>query len=561
MKRLLCFFSFILGLSLPFTVSAQEIIHDFSVSAVLQAPHTLRIVERITYDFGPTPRHGIIRTIPTTYERQGATFKLHLNHIQVFMDEHAVAWTASESGGKTTLKIGDSASTITGSHVFSIQYETDRAINFFDDHSELYWNVTGNEWEVPIESASFDYSAAGEIPITKSDCFVGPFGSTERSCDIVARGARISTTRLLLPEEGLTVAIAFSLSALTPPSRLEQIAMILRDNGILAIPLLIGLIMFGLWWKLGRDPKLSTIIPIYEPPERLNPGELSAIVDEGGLPTRGLTAMIIKLAKDGYLHIQYGEETGIFQKKQTFTLIRTSRPAHNLHETDTILLNGLFSQTNEISIADLQKQQFYTHVASIKTALWKHIQALDLFVARPSMIRGTYTAIAAIICWVLLAFFSRSPLGTIVAIMSGAIIAVGGWFMPRRTQKGTALLAEIKGFEWFLRVTEKDRLAFHNAPERTPEQFQELLPYAIALGVEKEWAKQFEHINLTQPEWLDGTTGSSFNSLMFVSTLENFHSQAAASSYSAPSSAGSGGSGFSGGGSGGGGGGGGGGSW
>ncbi len=132
--------------------------------------------------------------------------------------------------------------------------------------------------------------------------------------------------------------------------------------------------------------------------------------------------------------------------------------------------------------------------------------------------------------------------------------------MPRRTQDGVKLLAKIEGFKWFLSVTEKDRLAFTDAPARTPEQFQKFLPYAIALDVEKQWAKQFASLTIPPPNWAAGNL-SAFSALWLVSNLDTMHEAAKSSAYAAPSQAGSGGSGFSGGGSGGGFSGGGGGSW
>src|SRR4029077_13113687 len=62
------------------------------------------------------------------------------------------------------------------------------------------------------------------------------------------------------------------------------------------------------------------------------------------------------------------------------------------------------------------------------------------------------------------------------------------------TVEGRKLADEIEGFKLFLTVTEKDRLAFHNPPEKTPELFERMLPFALALGVEHQWAQQFADV-------------------------------------------------------------------
>jgi uncharacterized membrane protein len=99
-------------------------------------------------------------------------------------------------------------------------------------------------------------------------------------------------------------------------------------------------------------------------------------------------------------------------------------------------------------------------------------------------------------------------------------------------------------------------LVFHNAPEKRPETFEAFLPYALVLGVENSWAKEFDGMYMTPPSWYEGYPGGAFNTLMFTHTLSQFTTVASSSFTSTPSSTGgSGGGGFSGGGGGGGGGG------
>jgi len=109
-----------------------------------------------------------------------------------------------------------------------------------------------------------------------------------------------------------------------------------------------------------------------------------------------------------------------------------------------------------------------------------------------------------------------------------------------------------------LEVAEKDRINFHNAPEKNPELFEKLLPYAMVFGVEKRWSKQFDGIYNKRPDWYSDPSGRVFTALILTDSLNSFRTVA---SSTMASKAGSGGSGFSGGGVGGGFGGGGGGSW
>jgi uncharacterized membrane protein len=151
-----------------------------------------------------------------------------------------------------------------------------------------------------------------------------------------------------------------------------------------------------------------------------------------------------------------------------------------------------------------------------------------------------------------------APLPFVVAgVLTAAIICAFGWFMPAHTQSGARALEAILGFEDFLNHVEADRF---NHMIKTPEMFEKFLPFAMALGVEKNWSKAFQGIYTQPPQWYQGVYGPAFYPYLFVSNLNAMSIQAGSVMASAPrSSGGSGfslGGGFSGGGFGGGGGGG-----
>ena len=50
----------------------------------------------------------------------------------------------------------------------------------------------------------------------------------------------------------------------------------------------------------------------------------------------------------------------------------------------------------------------------------------------------------------------------------------------------------IEGLKQYLNLAEKDRMNLAGAPEMSPQHYETLLPYAVALGLEKPWSKAFE---------------------------------------------------------------------
>jgi uncharacterized membrane protein len=126
--------------------------------------------------------------------------------------------------------------------------------------------------------------------------------------------------------------------------------------------------------------------------------------------------------------------------------------------------------------------------------------------------------------------------------------------LPKRTEYGIQVYAEIQGFKDFLTSVEKDRI--EQMVEQYPTYFYDILPYTYVLGISDKWIKKFEDINLKAPDWYEGST--TFNAVAFGSFMRSTMSTASStmsSSASHSSGGGGGGGGFSGGGSGGGGGG------
>jgi uncharacterized membrane protein len=124
------------------------------------------------------------------------------------------------------------------------------------------------------------------------------------------------------------------------------------------------------------------------------------------------------------------------------------------------------------------------------------------------------------------------------------------------TESGYDKWAEVEGLKMYLQVAEKNRLEFHDAPEKNPKLFNALLPYAIALGVEDKWAKQFESLDIDEQStnWYTGN-GNRLSTTAFVSGLSSDFGGAVSSGFTPAQSSGGSSGGFSGGGIGGGGGG------
>jgi len=323
----------------------------------------------------------------------------------------------------------------------------------------------------------------------------------------------------------------------------------------------VSFLLFYLWYSRGRDPKgRGTIIAQFDAPDNLTPAEVGTIIDEKA-HKRDISAEIINLAIKGYIKIKRIEVKGIF-KSVDYELFKLKDENSLANPFERELMTSLFKKKIEIKLSSL-KDKFYKDLKKVEKEIYESIVSKGYFLKNPNKVRGTYIGIGFAI--LVLSWFS-GPIfnwfGVVNIAISGILVIIFSFFMPKKAKKGVLAKEYILGLKNYLTVAEKDRIKFHNAPEKNPEHFEKLLPYAMVLGVEKEWAKQFENIYDQQPSWYNDPSHAHFTAFVLASSLNSFQTKANTTLTSRPSSASSGSSGFGGGGfSGGGFGGGGGGSW
>jgi hypothetical protein len=305
-------------------------------------------------------------------------------------------------------------------------------------------------------------------------------------------------------------------------------------------------------------------VPQYDAPNGLTPLEVAAIVEEK-VKTEHISAELIYLATKGYIKIRQVEKKILGLINATdYEITKLKGIDEGLtKEADQQLMRGLFAgRPNIIMLSDLQNI-FYKEVppiiTSVLTALVENDYYKNLGAMKPG--RGTASGIAVFLVWIFLInnhvdSWSDAMIPFIVAfILSLIIFFIIYRFSPAKTERGVATKEYILGLKEYLQIAEKDRLAFHNAPEKRPEIFEKLLPYAMVLGVSTAWAKEFQDIYTTPPSWYVSAHPGVFDAMVFNNSLSNFRTMAATSLTASPHSGGSGGGGFSGGGGGGGGGG------
>ncbi len=587
-RRILTALASLTALLVLFTVPAYADVNDFTITKfdsdqtlTKDDPQgTLHIIETIEVVFTDN-NHGILRAIPEKY--QGNTLKFHLNKITSNSGAPTNVSTYGENDN-IVLKIGDPNKTVTGVQSYTIDYTLSNVITFYDGHDELYWDVNGDQWDQPVTNVSMRLHLPSGVTLSSNEpaCFAGVYGSLESNCQISVNSSEVvASAENLSPRQTLTYVVGFTKGNFQPQTTAERI----QDNlnilvgigvGLILLPLTALAVGFSWWWRRGRDaPGKGVIVPQYEPPKGITPLTAGLIANFAS-SNRDITATIIDLARRGYLKIHETRKDRLIRKdKVTYTLELTRLGDEKLNSYETDLLNTLFSTKTVGEQVELGKynKDMYSFQTSLKKKLDADVKAIGYFTKNPfKLSRKVWTTGGSVTVISLIVGMIISQIGLIIVGLVVAFLILGifmSW-MPARTAEGVAMKEYLEGLKLYMNTAEKDRiekLESPNAayasragePARTVELFEKLLPYAIVLGVEEGWAKQFADLYKTPPDWYNGNT-STFNSLYLASALNSGLGSSLNSSFTPPSS--SSGSGFSGGGSsGGGGGGGGGGGW
>lgn len=522
-----------------------ERIENFNSDISIQKDGTIEITETIKYFFD-TYRHGIFRNIPFTKRDKGKRYDLDLSFKPV-TDEKGNKYQVSKSkqGEQWVLKIGDPNRTISGEHIYVISYTVKGALGYFSDHDELYWNVTGTGWNVPIKNAKTTITLPEKLSDTqiKLDCFTGVYGSKKHNCTGKSDGktTNIQTTLFLNSNEGLTIVKGFPKNIVAVLKPVEYIPFFERWYGKIVLS---GIIVLAILWYIvlpvylvinwlrrGRDPEVGlAVTATFDPPKVgkrfLTPAETGTLIDET-VQQRDIFSSIVDLARRGYIRIEEREE-------KDFYLRFTNKPktGDKLQPFEEEFLIGIFAGETEIR---LKNTQMYITINKVSDMLYKDLVNNGFFKTNPKTTRTLYYVLGA---------FALFTFNFVLAFSA----FIFGKNMPKKTLLGAKQASIAKGLKNFL--TSQERQLEFQADKQM--MFEKLLPFAVAFGVEKIWAKRFEQFKLKQPDWYQGYGSSTFNSYLFASALSNSYRSFAVSS-TPPSSSGSG---FSGGSSGGGGGGG-----
>ncbi|MDR2918189.1 MAG: DUF2207 domain-containing protein [Tannerella sp.] len=565
-------------------------------------------------------------------DNNGRKKKMDFTVLSVLRDGKEEPYHTAIANDNKEIFIGNSEVLLEpGFYKYTIVYETYGHVGFFEQYDELYWNVTGNEWAFRINKASAAISLPEGAYLIDAKCFAGAYGDSNEDCLFHEQNGKyiFETRNKLNANEGFTVAIAFSPGSIKrppPPTLWERLWGQYGNYAYVIISLfLLGCYYIFSWRKVGRDPQKPLVVPTFDPPNKWNAPTVRRLYRKTH-DKKVLTVTLVEMAVKRLIRIRQEPKKYWFSSNK-YVLEKLATEESSLTPQESRILDTLFpgeEQTIEVSnknhaifyavdrdLADYTPEhdtkETYRHnygyaAIGILLTLLVLIPYLYFFTSIDAMLIVCFTFIFFLIGALLSvqAIFGGIKHQRVTAGIIGVIFMIVGLFLQQLfllmiegdifhnififlvellfpvyfslikapTKLGLKIDASLKGFQMYLKTAEENRLNLLTPPDHTPELFEKLLPYAIALDVENAWGKKFNQL-LKQanysPDWYQGTSAfyaagfantftRSFDSSIQHAKVDPTPSTSSGSSGSSSWSSGSSGGGFSGGGGGGGGG-------
>lgn len=557
------YLSIILLLSSVSIIAQEEKIYTFYSDVTIEESGMIRVKEEIRiFSKGDVFKRGITRSLPLTRrDIQNNRISIGYSVSEVLMNGSPVNYFTEREGGDLIIYVGDRNIFLDpGFYIYEIYYETAGQIGFYEDYDELSWNVNGISGKM-IDSVSSVVRLPTGANIISSHCYTGRFGDKESDCisEINEDGSLTTVVNNLPSNEMLTVSVGFTKGVVNQPAGFETNVFSWFDKNGMAVVSAVFILLLSVyyritWKKYGVDPPKPVAIPQFSPPDGLSPAAVG-MLHKGYFIDDLITASIVNLSVKGYLSIEeIIEKKGLFgiRKDRVFSLTRLNNDYSKLPAEEAVVLRELFYSGDNIRLDGKYDRDVAKMMQNYKKSLNKQF--------RPVLDEGINIKFHVVpwlgfVLYIIILFYfinnslmhfevNRTALFITIPLLS-ILYIIYAIQIVRPGERKLHYRSNIKGLKMYLDVAEEKRMQFFNPPSVTPEKFEELLPYAIALEMEEVWGEKFEKALLSsavqpeayQPAWYRGTY---VNAALFGHALNSTLSNTVSHAATQPSSSGGG---------------------
>ncbi|NLT30484.1 MAG: DUF2207 domain-containing protein, partial [Propionibacterium sp.] len=483
-----------------------------------QRDGSIDVTLEFDFDFGRERGHGPLLVLPTRMEVTDDPDRwrvLEISDIEAHSPTGAPARVHQERGsGVLELRIGDENRYVRDLHTYVVTFTVDGVVNpdVNGDHDEIAWNAIAG-FEMPISNATVTLEGPDEV--LRAECVAGERGSTTPCTD-----ERISDNRVTWSQDrvatgdGMTVVAAFPSGTFPDAEPMftkryhlgNTVVVNPTTAGVSGAVAALGVAGVGLvaarrgrdraWAnltpglnpddpaaaKVGTRDKRAPIAVQFTPPKGARPAEVGTLMAEKA-EMKEISATLVDLAVRGYLQIR--DEPGRHEHKRLIKL----RNSDGLAPFEKAVFHGVFARTDRPLMHKITTMPEIVSKATFQ--LTRAVTDSGWFRGNPTVVRTTWYLLGGMVLLggaglaaLLGAVAGWALLGIAIALIGLALIATAH-VMPSRTPRGSAMLAQAKGFELYLTTAEADQLRF----EEGEDIFSKYLPYAIVFGVAERWTR------------------------------------------------------------------------
>ncbi len=547
----------LIGIIIPTQASNRILNYDVSAVLDSNASLlvTENITVHIKHD---TPKQGITRTysIRKAIDQKWIQ-KMTLDIQSITLDGKPVPYLLQEGYYMDELTIGNDKTPLSeGNHTYIIRYRTQGHVRYFDNHDEIQLNLINADNDFPIDKTSFSIVLPnGQKPLTATAI---TNTHSQKIHPPIKNNPLFETTETLPTQTNMLLSVTFPKGLVNEaPTSFSGWLNHHRTLVLLGLPASLCLYLMGCWYFIYRKPQ-KNITPISSPPENVTPGLVAWMKNRMFTPTMLQADLIwiaihgfAKIDISDFHNIRCIQIPAL--TTNTHWVTRACRSFYKrFYDTDNVILFGKDGSHPARSMThawDIVYRWYRNLVPSliqksylpgiIGIGIWGlAFYCLLDFIYHPGFIHGMGAADTILLpgfflgfsAWMIAIAIHRRINTTyrhfwysiakpfchlmlaILAFLSAAYLLDFDWlfltaffiigllpilffrhFLIQFTPQGERIADAIKALEMYITMPEAKRYTTDSSLE-TIEKYEELLPYAIAIGKAEIWQKRFESL-------------------------------------------------------------------
>jgi len=406
----------------------KDRILNFDADIIVHKDASLTITETINFNAISTKENKFfLRKFPIYSSLNKEHYKANYHILSVKKDDKDEAFYEETDGGWLNIYIGNSEESIKpGIYTYEIKYTIDRQIGFAEGYDELFWNVTGTEFDIRIDTVNATVHLPIGANILRNSCLTGIFASIESNCSatLIDKNTMMWQTTHLHANESLILSVAFKNNIIIPQPPIHFI-----EKYSIVIFLLIA--FFGITifcyviWKKRYKPTLS-----------IKHNEIPTLNGSNSKPIS--TIAIKNLVEKKHVSIKAIRKTRICGILTTtkYSLTPSKNTINTLSENDLLVMQELFPITNEISTHGVRNTN--TTIQAKFNAILPAKENLDILVIPTILYLTTF-----FVAFALANFITGHPETIILAILILLFILIPYITLPILKQKKETFIIRI----------------------------------------------------------------------------------------------------------------------